>query len=89
MHGLGDDLVKNNSVKYGRRIIDAHGFDTQRNLATDFEGTLDNISAMRSIDMGDDEFMILRSNEEIDLLKTYVLRPRETLASYIFSIIVG
>lgn len=42
--GRDKDLVRNSSVKSGRLSVDPHNFDTQRNLAIDLAGTLENIS---------------------------------------------
>lgn len=46
--GRANDLVKNKSVKSWRPSIEAHRFDTQRHLAIDFSGNLENISMVIS-----------------------------------------
>ena len=40
--------MRNSSVKYGLPSMDAHDFERQRNLATCFNGSLENISIRRS-----------------------------------------
>jgi len=86
--GLAEDLVWNNFLKYGLANIDAHCFDTQRNLATDFECNLDNISSMRSF-VKEDECLILffelkdeymtadRTKKDLLKLIYYVISPRK------------
>lgn len=58
-HSLSDvraeDLAKKSLVKHGRRIWEAHSFDKQRHIAIDFDGSLEKISIMRSIEIGDAE----------------------------------
>lgn len=49
--GRADDMVKNNSLKYGRQSMEPHSFETQWNLVIDFAGNLESISRMRSIGM--------------------------------------
>jgi len=47
--------VSKELVKYGAVVIDDQSFETQRNLTTDFAGSLENISEVRSRGKDDDE----------------------------------
>ena len=76
--GLAEELVRNKPLKYGLANIDAHRFDTQRNLATDFKGNLDNISSMRSF-VKEDELMIADRTKKVRSRETFLyFRTGET-----------
>lgn len=47
-----EDFVKKRSVKSGRRSMEAQSFDTQRHMAIDFNDSLEKISIMRSVGIG-------------------------------------
>lgn len=49
-----EDLVKKSSVKAGRRSAEDQSFDTQRHIAIDFSGSLEKMSIMTSVGIGDD-----------------------------------
>lgn len=50
-----EDFVKKRSVKSGRRSMEAQSFDTQRHMAIDFNDSLEKISIMRSVGIGNAE----------------------------------
>ena len=59
-------MVKKSSVKYGRRSTDAQSFETQRHIAIDFNGSLEKMSTMTSVGIGDAELPSLTLSEVFD-----------------------
>lgn len=61
--GQEEDLVKKSSVKCGRRSTEAQSFETQRHIAIDFNGSLEKMSTMTSVGIGDAELLSLPLSE--------------------------
>ena len=64
--GRVEDLVKKRSVKSGRRSTEAQSFETQRHIAIDFNGSLEKMSTITSVRIGDAELLSLPLSEVFD-----------------------